>query len=234
MATYVMSDLHGEYDLYRRMLEKIRFSDRDTLYVIGDVVDRGEKPIEILRDMMMRPNVFPIIGNHEVMALECLRFLSEEITEETIGKMDAVMTGKLLDWQQNGAETTIRGFMKLDAEERQDVLDYLEEFEAYATVTTGGKRFLLVHAGLDHFSPERPLDDYDIGELVWKRPNYETDYFANVYVVCGHTPVMAIEGNPHPERIYRKGHFINIDGGASFGGKLACLCLDTDEEFYSE
>ena len=85
MATYVMSDLHGEYDLYRQMLKKIRFSDRDTLNVIGDVVDRGEKPIEILQDMMMRPNVFPLIGNHEVMALSCLRFLSQEITEESIG-----------------------------------------------------------------------------------------------------------------------------------------------------
>ena len=234
MATYVMSDLHGEYDLYRQMLKKIRFSDRDTLYVIGDVVDRGEKPIEILQDMMMRPNVFPLIGNHEIMALECLRFLSEEITEESIGKMDAVMTGKLLDWQANGGESTIRGFTRLDEEARQDILDYLEEFEAYTTLSVSGRKFLLVHAGLQHFSPRRPLDDYSIDELVWQRPDYDKDYYPDIYVISGHTPVMAIPDNPHPDRIYRKGHFINIDCGATFGGRLACLCLDTDEEFYCE
>jgi len=234
MAVYVMSDLHGEYDLYRRMLEKIRFSDRDTLYVIGDVVDRGPKPMEILLDMMMRPNVFPLIGNHEVMAMECLRFLSKEITEETIGEMDAVMTGKLLDWQSNGAETTIRGFRNLDEETRQDILDYLSEFEAFAALQVKGRKYLLVHAGLQNFSPERPLEDYDISEMVWSRPDYEKDYFPDIYVISGHTPVMAIEGNPHPERIFRKGRHINIDCGAAFGGRLACLCLDTDEEFYCE
>ena len=36
--TYVMSDIHGEYDKYRKMLEQIDFCDEDTLYVLGDVV----------------------------------------------------------------------------------------------------------------------------------------------------------------------------------------------------
>ncbi|MBR6834691.1 MAG: metallophosphoesterase, partial [Oscillospiraceae bacterium] len=52
---YVMSDIHGEYDKYRRMLEKIRFSDNDILYILGDVVDRGPEPAKILLDMMKRP-----------------------------------------------------------------------------------------------------------------------------------------------------------------------------------
>ena len=38
---YVMADLHGEYDRWRRMLDRIAFSDADTLYILGDVVDRG-------------------------------------------------------------------------------------------------------------------------------------------------------------------------------------------------
>ena len=39
---YAMSDLHGCYNLYVKMLEKINFSDEDTLYLLGDYVDRGD------------------------------------------------------------------------------------------------------------------------------------------------------------------------------------------------
>ena len=44
--TYVMSDLHGCYDKYAQMLEKIGFGDGDTLYILGDVIDRGPDGIE--------------------------------------------------------------------------------------------------------------------------------------------------------------------------------------------
>ena len=52
--TYVMSDLHGRYDKYVQMLEKIGFGDGDTLYILGDVIDRGPDGIRILLDMMGR------------------------------------------------------------------------------------------------------------------------------------------------------------------------------------
>lgn len=45
---YVMSDLHGCYQEYREALEKINFNEQDTLYVLGDVVDRGPEPIKLL------------------------------------------------------------------------------------------------------------------------------------------------------------------------------------------
>ena len=39
MAVYVISDIHGNYDLFMELLKKIKFSEKDTLYVLGDVVD---------------------------------------------------------------------------------------------------------------------------------------------------------------------------------------------------
>ena len=39
------------------MLEKINFNDRDTLYILGDVVDRGANGIKVLQDMMGQPSV---------------------------------------------------------------------------------------------------------------------------------------------------------------------------------
>ena len=38
---YVMSDIHGMYEKYEKMLKQIDLSEKDTLYVLGDIVDRG-------------------------------------------------------------------------------------------------------------------------------------------------------------------------------------------------
>ena len=75
---YVMSDIHGEYEKYKAMLEKINFTDDDVLYVLGDVIDRGPEPVKILADMSMRHNVYPVFGNHELMALDVLKVNASE------------------------------------------------------------------------------------------------------------------------------------------------------------
>ena len=77
---YVMSDLHGCYDKYKQMLEKIKFNSEDTLYVLGDIVDRGDDGINILLDMMKRTNVVPLLGNHEYMAYSVLKKFNVEKT----------------------------------------------------------------------------------------------------------------------------------------------------------
>ncbi len=65
--TYVCSDIHGRYDKYKALLDAISLKDSD-LYVLGDVIDRGPEGVKILQDMMCRPNVFPLLGNHEAVA----------------------------------------------------------------------------------------------------------------------------------------------------------------------
>ena len=64
---YAVSDIHGLYDKYQQMLKKIHFTDDDVLYVVGDVVERGAEPIKVLKDMCMRANVIPILGNHDFL-----------------------------------------------------------------------------------------------------------------------------------------------------------------------
>ena len=66
MATYVISDVHGNYEGYMKILEMINFSEEDTLYVNGDVIDRGNGGIKILQHMMMQPNIYPILGNRRI------------------------------------------------------------------------------------------------------------------------------------------------------------------------
>ena len=136
---YVMSDLHGEYDKYLAMLKKIKFSDKDELYILGDVVDRGKKPVEILRDMSMRHNVFPLMGNHDQMAIDVLSWLLDEVNEENLYKnISNESMYRLMIWRMNGAQTTIDGFQKLPQNERQILLDYMKDFAPYEVVKAGG------------------------------------------------------------------------------------------------
>lgn len=230
--TYVMSDIHGEYEKYRAMLEKINFGEGDILYVLGDVVDRGQRPVDVLLDMMARPNVYPIIGNHELMAANVLRALCVEITEQNYAShIDEGLLDLLMQWQFNGGQTTIKQFQKLPLDKREYVLEYFEEFVPYELVKVGNKRFLLVHSGLGNFDKEKELDDYTLEELTFMRPEFDRRYFEDddLYIVSGHTPTLAINGKPE---IYKSQNNIFIDCGATFTGKLACLCLDTMDEFY--
>ena len=72
MATYCISDIHGEYDRYIKMLETINFTDDDFLYILGDAIDRGPDSIAVITDIMSRKNVQMLLGNHEQMCLDTL------------------------------------------------------------------------------------------------------------------------------------------------------------------
>ena len=231
---YVMSDLHGDYKGYMCILQKIQFGKKDILYINGDVLDRGKGGIKILQHMMLQPNIYPILGNHEYMACQCLRFLMQEITEESIASMDAGMVEGLLQWQNIGGQTTMDEFHKLATEEKQDIVEYLEEFALYEEVTTNGTNYVIVHAGLENFAPSRPLESYGLHELFFRSPDYETIYFRDKYLITGHLPTRVIEGNTKPDSIYRTNHHIAIDCGAGFGGRVGAICLETGEEFYSK
>lgn len=226
--TYTMSDIHGMYDKYIKMLGLIGFSDDDELYIIGDVVDRGEKPAEVLLDMMTRPNVYPIIGNHELMAMSVL-----DVLFNGIGSFSPPDIERMLgNWLMNGGGFTLESLSKCSDIERLDILDYLSEFTGYEAVDIGEKSFIMVHSGFGNFSPERKLTDYSLEELVWNRPDPSVRYFPDesVYVISGHTPTFTLCGE---SRIIHGNGNIMIDCGACFGGgKLACLCLDTMEEYY--
>lgn len=57
MSTYVMSDVHGLKDRYDAMLKALALKEEDTLYILGDVIDRGPDGIAILRDEIGRAHV---------------------------------------------------------------------------------------------------------------------------------------------------------------------------------
>ncbi len=232
MKTYVMSDIHGCYDKYMEMLDKIGFSEDDTLYVLGDILDRGPHPVKIIQDLMKRPNVVCLAGNHEYMALRCLKFLLMEITDENLDRLNGQMLGRFINWQQNGSSITMDEFYKLDKAARAEVVQFISDFDLYKEISVNDRTYILVHAGLGRFDPNKELWEYKIDDLVWERPDYERPYYSDKYVITGHTPTMTIRSNPNPGYIYKANNHIVIDCGAGFGGKLACMRLETMEEFY--
>ncbi len=228
---YVMSDIHGEYKKYLKMLEEIDFCDEDTLFVLGDVVDRGAKPMKVLQDMMSRANVYPLMGNHDLVALSVLPKINAELS-----KGNEIFSNELSEiikvWYEDGGLSTIAGFCDLDDDERADIIDYLGEFSLYEVVDIEDKTFVMVHAGLGNYRPDKKLREYTQDELLFTRPEPSRQYFddESVYVVMGHTPTVFINGKTE---IYKNGRNFFIDCGAcSPKGKLACLCLETFEEFY--
>ena len=69
---YVMSDIHGNMRRFRSVMEQIRLRPEDTLYVLGDIIDRFPDGIKILQELMAMPNVKILMGNHEYMMLNAM------------------------------------------------------------------------------------------------------------------------------------------------------------------
>ena len=234
MATYVISDIHGQYDKFIAMLDAINLRDTDTLYVLGDILDRGPHPIKVMLKLMEMPNAICIVGNHEYMAAEVLSFLMQEVTDRSLDELDYKTLDNLVTWQYNGAKTTIDEFRELDAEMQAEVIDFIKDMSIYEELTVGGKEYLLVHAGLGDFEPAKDILDYSLHDLVWKQADYSRQYFDDKIVITGHTPTQFIKGNPKPGFIYRQNNHIAIDCGAYLeDGRLAAVCLETGEEFYT-
>lgn len=143
---YCMADLHGERDFFLRMLEQIRFSDTDHLYILGDVIDRGTGGIDLLEQIMEASNMTMLLGNHEQMCLSTLGPHNE------FGARDL--------WRQNGGGTTYRELLyHCTHQKRNRILRFLSELPDALELTVGNQKFHLVHGF--------PGDDHDT--RIWDR-----------------------------------------------------------------
>lgn len=233
---YVTSDLHGcDPELFQRLLKSADFGEDDFLFVLGDVIDRGEHGAQLLLWLTQQPNVQMILGNHEAMMLSC-EFLFDEVTEENLDRLQVEQMKLLETWMKNGAAPTISGLRSLlrrDPELVAGILDYLRDAPLYERVTVGKKRYILVHGGLRNFDPGKDLDDYTPTELLWERPGLEDRYMDDATVILGHTPT-EFYGTANRGRMLRTDTWLNIDTGAAMGRPPMLLRLGDEREFYLE
>lgn len=223
---YVISDIHGMWDKYQNMLKLINFSAEDELYILGDVIDRGEDGIKILQDIRKHTNMHLLMGNHELMAVQTLFAQDENEWNE-----------KMILWAMNGGEGTYYSLLELPEEEQKELTELLISLPDYMEVEVNGHMFHLVHG-----FPANTLE-----KQVWTRPNLNTrNPFKDKTLIVGHTPVMLLHDNPdkyicmlrkkgkHAEIEHAEG-FIDIDCGCGSGipeERLACLRLEDMKEFY--
>ncbi len=225
---YAVSDLHGSFDKFKKLLKEIKFNDNDVMYVIGDIVDYGEEPIELLCDLSMRYNVIPIVGDHDYRALRLLRELDSMLKG---GSYDPAVLSEMTEWIQDGGQKTMEGFKALDDDMKEGVLEYLEDMSLYEEVETKGKKYLLVHAGIADFDADAELDDYMPEDFIGESLNPDFSLIDGVTLVVGHKPTYEIEGAQRG-KIYRGEGSMFIDCGAAFDEPLACVCLDNGKEYY--
>jgi len=70
VADWVIGDVHGCWETLQRLLERIRWDpERDRLWLIGDLVNRGPRSLEVLRWAMRQPRLDAILGNHDLHLL---------------------------------------------------------------------------------------------------------------------------------------------------------------------
>ncbi|MGN0345651.1 MAG: metallophosphoesterase [Lachnospiraceae bacterium] len=255
MSTYVMSDIHGQYKAYEKMLKLIGFSKEDQLYVLGDVIDRGPDGISIIKDLMKRKNAELILGNHEFMLLNAMKFLHDrENGVEFSG--DGLNPFELWTHPCNGGEGTCLEYMNFSKELQESIDSYLRSLNVIKRIKIDKTTYHLSHS----FSVEKPFgkeirfakSSYRQTEkIVWESlfdkpkdyedPNKLFAYSRDVYV-CGHIFTQRLgkmdengKGKIYKEANYRGYRVIDIDCGMALNSRssrLGCLCLETGEEYY--
>ena len=190
---YVTSDLHGvALSHLKALLQQAGFGPEDTLFVLGDTIDRGEHGLELLLWMMEQYNVIHLLGNHEAMLLAAGDLLLREIDDD----LEAHLTEENLDILStmiaNGAQPTLTALKKLAyraPQQLQLLLEYLQDMPLFDAVEVQGTTYVLTHAGLGNFRPGKRLSEYTQEELLWHRPAPSDRYFGgDVMVLLGHTP----------------------------------------------
>lgn len=229
--TYVMSDLHGCYDLFQKMLKTITFSQEDMLYIIGDVIDRGEEGIKILLEVMERPNIRLLMGNHEYLMAVLLSNIKVPIERSTVLD-DGIQRGLQL-WLDDGGRPTFLHFLELTPDVQRQVLRFLVKLPLYTEISNNGKDFVLVHSGLENFALSRKLESYTANELLFQRNNLGQVCFPDKTILVGHTPTFVF-GKEQAGKILHWNQYINVDCGCVYpqSSRLGCLRLEDMMEFY--
>ena len=259
MSTYAISDIHGHYSTYKKLLEKLKFSEDDFMYVVGDVIDRGRDGIKIIQDVMERKNMELFLGNHELMMIDAIDYMrkTEKISEKAKSELGEAFTPiDLWFHPANGGRITYNAFKKLDRKEQDRIISYLKSLKLIKRVHVGDTDYHISHS----YSVGYKFGDallykealIDAESVVWDsllddRPPIdmlEYDWFAypeDTYLV-GHVFTQRLgcmdeKGRGQICKIKRRGGIkvIDIDCGMALNTKssrLGCFNLETGKEIY--
>jgi len=158
MELYLIGDIQGCDSALARLLTHIDFSpSRDTLYVLGDLVNRGPDSAGVLRRLRaLQGAAHCLLGNHDLHLLAVAQGLRKAHRKDTL---DGV----------------------LHAPDRQDLLDWLRQQSLALQVHQHGVTVLMVHAGvLPAWTCEKTMALAQEVQAVLRGPDY-ADFLAHMY-----------------------------------------------------
>ncbi|MGE4328895.1 symmetrical bis(5'-nucleosyl)-tetraphosphatase [Diaphorobacter sp.] len=133
MALYCVGDIQGCDDAFERLLSAIGFSpSRDTVYLLGDLVNRGPGSATVLRRcMQLGDSARTVLGNHDLHLLATAHGVRKPSRRDTLQGV-------------------------LQASDRDALLDWVRHQPLARRVEHGGQSLLMVHAGV---LPQWSADD---------------------------------------------------------------------------
>jgi len=218
---FASSDWHGCGNVADKVFDFLK--PDDTLYFIGDAIDRGPDGIKILTRLLSDSRVKFIMGNHEQFMEECL---PEAIS--TLKASNDILSYEWIYscWVNNGGSRTINGLYDLSIPEVEELYQKIKNLPYQLLYKSPkGHTVLLEHAGYSPFvlSPRRhdPLWDREHFRDVWDA-GYRPDFCGDpdtTYLVHGHTPVQYLtyeygyygKPAPGPNYLQEKHNFLYSD-----------------------
>ena len=191
-----IGDVHGCNNILNRMLfDRIKIAHSDTIYFIGDYIDRGMFSKEVIDTIItLREkgySIHTLRGNHEQMMMDSV--LSEEHFDH---------------WYINGGDATLTSF---DIDSFTEMPEKYKQFFYDTELYINTPDYIFVHAGLN-FERENIFEDTEA--MLWIRGFQSTQpALKNQLLVHGHTP------KPLNYILRQKGNCINIDGGCVYTGQ---------------
>lgn len=259
MSTYVVGDIHGCYEEFIDLVEKIEKQDASAHFIlVGDIIDRGPDSIKMLRwamDSCNKPDgkFELILGNHEYEKISLLERYFSFCEDGLANSMEEFCRQRQDDSYHFGRTLAEE---HISDEEIKQYCRFFRLLPIYKEldVTIQGKRqhFIIVHGGLriDFVNEDETFkkstlsrkgllfearkDGHNtIEKIVWDRCSVA---LRRTIVIHGHTPTC---DDPNIEgRIGFGQKEVNVDGGCVFRSKaypnanLAALRLEDLEEFY--
>ncbi len=102
MAVYAIGDIQGCYDPFRHLLDELAFDPaKDTLWLAGDLVNRGPKSLKTLRFVKsLGSSVITVLGNHDLhlLALAAGQVRGKQRFESLSKILSAPDRDELIDW----------------------------------------------------------------------------------------------------------------------------------------
>lgn len=219
MNVYFFTDLHGEYDLWRQIKEYVK--PEDLLICGGDCIDRGTQGLQIMLEVMRRHNTIYLMGNHEHLMRECLRYIKDSSYESKFYR-DLIPL-----WLQNGGRPTLDAISNLEDADYNFIVRKLSSLPYnYAYNNKSNQRIICCHAG---YTPPIPKAEFN---LIWNRDHFADPWTGEKEIIIhGHTPILYVEEDNNIDSnnvlIYCDGHKIDIDNCSHFSGEATLFNLDT-------